>query len=152
MQKRYVKIVYNRKTFKVKFTISAGYTITLPEEWAALLGFSDKVIDQTKEGDFIADFYQGVHNLHVFTDMSEPVIFGGTAKPYLGSVNVPKGDLSEPEVVTKVFEPPMYVRVSKSRFDTIRVYIMDHSGKPAHFRIPPVSVRLSLRRLSVLPS
>ena len=147
-QKVLVKFVYSRHTFKVTAEIATNTKVKLSEEWTAILGFSQTTLNKTTEGEYMADFYKGVHNLHVFSDITDTIVFGGATKPYLGSVSIPKNELSTPVVVSRTYDTPMYVKVNRSRIDTIRIFITDDGGHPVQFKAEPVTVRLSLRKQS----
>lgn len=145
-----VAFIFDPATFRVKVTIGNNYAVRIPQEWARVMGFSAESFTQTTQGQYSADLHQGVHSLHVFSDISEKIPVGNRSQSLLGIVGIPNGSRSIADVVIKSFENPMYVKITEQRVQTIRIYITDESGNPIHFKIEPLTVRLSLRKAPLL--
>ena len=141
-----VKFNFNTETFKTEITLPVGVTLELSDELALVLGFTNKVLAMTGIGEGISDMYQGAYHLYIYTDISEQISVGSKMESLLGIVSIPKGTRSEPEVVTKIFTNPMFVKIRNSRVETVRVYITDDQRNPVHFKIGPSIARLVVRR------
>lgn len=141
-----IKFTFNTETFKTHIKLPAGVTLELSEELAAVLGFTDKNVAATSEGQTVADLHHGAYHLYIYCDISEPISVGSKMESLLGIVSIPKGARSEPEVVTKTFTNPMFVKIINSRVETVRIYITDDHKNRVHFKIGPAIARIIVRR------
>lgn len=142
------RLVYSSRTFLTTVKVNPRFAIKIPTEWANIFGFTKNEFDAgTFTSDQISDLYRGVYNLCIYSDIVQPIAVGNSTKPLLGIVNVSKNEQTGPEVVAKVFTNPMHLRLADSRIQTIRIYIRDELDNKVHFRVAPVIVRLSIRKI-----
>ena len=151
--KAYVSLSYDMTTFKAKVSVAKDYKLEIPNEWVNVLGFMTNTFSargrkKNVEAMRIADLYQGTYNLYVFSNISQPIPVGSKTKPLLGIVSIPKGQRSEPEVVTNTYTTPMFLPVTESYIQTIRIYLTDDIGNPIHFKLEPTTVKLALRKVT----
>lgn len=152
-----VSFRYSPYTLKTTISLTAG-SITLSRELASILGFQHRkteyvvqrppVVVQTSESKYVSDLYRGVYHLYIYSDVSEKIPVGSNMESLLGIVSISKGVRSAPEVESKTFMDPMYVKLLDNRVASIRIYVTDDGKNPVHFRLGPSIARLSLRRVA----
>ena len=80
------------------------------------LGYGNSI---TESGKFPIDLSRGIDSLYVYTDIVQTKLVGNTAVPLLRVVPV-DGDYGT--MVYKEYSSPVYSPLSKSTFNTIKVY------------------------------
>ena len=116
---------------------------------ASLLGFSstpfqtagNKIVNVY--GNSIADMESSVHALYVYTDVVEAIRVGDTQAPLLRVVDA-SGAIGEH--IHRNYNPPRYLPICKSNFDSIEIDIRTDEGKPVPFESGRLSVTLHFRR------
>ena len=142
----YVKFSYDPSTFKTTVTLVPGHSITLSESLAVVFGFEEGKITETTTSVQKSDLNRGHHNLYIFCDQTEDIVFGSGKAGLLGFASIPRITPGVPEVITKSFLDPMYVKVVDNRISRIRIYIRSENDEPGQIGVGPTVVRLAVRR------
>ena len=105
-----------------------------------MLGFSSNTrISSTSIAEREADLEQGFHDLYVYSDIVQAQLVGDALVPLLRIVPV-EGD--DGQRVSKSFERPHYLPVSRREFETIEVNIKRDTGESVSFELAKVLLTL----------
>ena len=109
-----------------------------------MLGFSSNThISITSIAEREADLEQGFHNLYVYCDTIQAQFVGDALVPLLQIVPIEGADGQH---VSKSFERPHYLPVSRREFETIKVNIKRDTGESVPFELGKVLLTLHFRQ------
>ena len=109
-----------------------------------MLGFSSNTrISNTSIAEREADLEQGFHDLYVYCDIIQAQFVGDALVPLLRIVPVEGVDGQR---VSKSFERPHYLPVSRREFETIEVNIKRDTGESVLFELGKVLLTLHFRQ------
>lgn len=87
----------------------------------------------------------GLTDLFVYSDLVYPTVVGDKSCDLL-TVCDGQTDKEYGTHCIEIFENPMYLKLAKTTFQEIRVYIRGDTGKAPHFRFGRVNLRLSFKK------
>ena len=109
-----------------------------------MLGFSSNTrISSTSIAEREADLEQGFHDLYVYSDIVQAQLVGDALVPLLQIVPL-EGD--DGQCVSKSFERPHYLPVSRREFEMIEVNIKCDTGESVPFDLGKVLITLHFRQ------
>ena len=118
--------------------------LTLPPHIRKLLGMtmvSSFANNQSKADSVVV--MDPCDSLFIYCDVLEPRVVGDSQVSLLRIVPV---EGKHGELVTRIFENVHYVRVQRKHFQTIKIYIRDHTGKRVPFEQGTVYMTLHFRQ------
>lgn len=150
LHKNKISFKYHPITRRVSVRVKKNCRVILHNGLAELLGFEPmQIINDTPnsekvvEGSFIADPRMHYRILMLYTDIIESQIVGDVLAPLLKIVNV-RG--SDGEIISKQYERPQYLPVSRKNIDTIEINIRTHMGELTPFERGRSYVKLHFRQ------
>lgn len=129
---------------RVEITMRRTYVLTWSSELASILGYSKLKVSPAEhdaiptswasvlvKSERMAVISNGFHNIYVYCDICELAPIGDIYGSLLGIIPVN----NEPHFVNQItrYERPLYVPLSKNRFQTITLYLMTDSGNAVQF-------------------
>ena len=138
-----VQFSFDTLNRKVTVHLQNGAEVYFSDIWQ-ILGFSSNTrISSTSIAEREADLEQGFHDLYVYCDIVQAQFVGDALVPLLRIVPV-EGD--DGRRVSKSFERPHYLPVSRSEFETIEVNIRRDTGESVPFELGKVLLTLHFRQ------
>ena len=145
---RKLTLTYDSLTNKVIIKANAPYEIMFRGRLAQLLGFAPNIyqmvksVKQLQPAPFPADLQAGTYNVFVYTDIIEHQSVGDHFAQLLKIVHL---DDTRERIVTRSFNHPLYLRVSKSRIDTVEISLKSDQDKPLKFTYGKSIITLHFR-------
>ena len=138
-------IMFDDTAKRVTVTCLSGSRVRLLGDIAKVFGFMDGTLASGvgNEGFSLALPDTGNQYFYVYTDIIKGQYHGDVVVPVLRTVTV-KGQPGD--YISKNFERPHYVPLSKTSFDTIDINIRDEAGDLVAFEHGKVSITLHFRR------
>lgn len=140
-----VEFSYEELNRKVTAHVEKGYRVFCGHI-RTMLGFNtEDYITKTTTAEHEADLDLGFHSLYIYCDVVQPQVVGDTQVPLIRIIPVEGKD---GERVSKAFQSPQYLPVSRKQFETIEVNIRQDTGAKVPFETGRVLVTLHFRRAS----
>lgn len=142
--KRDLALTYNSITRHVTVDVKNNLEILLGDGLAPLLGFDNGTsIKKKSESPRVANLAGGFHSLYVYADVVEAQAVGDTRVPLLRIVNIEGKD---GEIITKTFQNPFYLPVSRRYIERITCNIKDDTNQLVPFESGKLIVILHFKR------
>lgn len=77
--------------------------------------------------------HQGIFHLYIYCDLCAPIRVGNMLVPLLRSVEVPSGE-KWGKVTSVRFQRPMYLPLTKSCINSVKIELFDDTGHPIQFQ------------------
>ena len=146
MVRRNVTFLYDQNERNFLVQLSPGSKLEIPQEWSDIMGFDRTKLEGTVRGTGVADLFRGIHTPTIHTNIGSVVRYGGVYDTILGTIDLPDQTIQDGQPVSKIYNPPMYTRVTTKTVQTITVYIKDGKGQDLQLLYHPVTVRLRFIR------
>ena len=129
---------------RVDVRLKENMEIILSEQLSYILGFKQRVLNQTKNlASYPPDIRGGIDSLYVYCDLVCPQIVGDNMQPLLRIV--PAGG-KYGEIIHRIFVAPHYLDVLQKDFSTVAISIKTDRDLPVPFRFGKSVVKLHFRR------
>jgi len=129
---------------KVELTVPSETVITFDEKLKDLLGFVNTTFfEGTYISDYIIELSAGITEVYVYTDIIEPSLLGHAFAPILKIVPIAN---EKSDQIVKYFSVPLYFKVKKQHFDTIKIELRTSRGTPIQFISGKSSLVLNFRK------
>ncbi len=137
---------YNETHQHVRIVPGAQFEIVLSEKLATVLGFDGQQhIQDDKLGAYPMDVHHGVYSFYVYCNAVQGQLVGDASVPLLRITPIKPNH--QDVVITKIFDSPHYVPVSKNYMESIEVNIKDDTGEDVPFVHGKTIVKLHFRPL-----
>lgn len=140
-----VKINYDEVSARIKIDIKNGATLTFSSDVAVILGFEtpfERAITQPTESPFAPNVHLGMYSLYVYCDIVQVQMVGDSQVPLLRVVPI---EGQHGEYITRTYQSPQYLPVSRKAFDSIEIDIKDDTGNSIPFESGKSMVTLHFR-------
>ena len=122
----------------------SNVTLNLGKGLDTILGFErDYPISKTTKSPRVASLDGGFHSLYVYSDVVDPRMVGDAMVPLLRIVGI---EGSDGQSITKTFQNPFYVPVSRKRVDRIQCSIKDDTNQLVPFESGKLIVTLHFKK------
>ena len=131
---------------RVKYNLTAGLSVRLPQEVSDVLGFKDNEwLSLSGTATYPPDIRNGVHELFVYSNIVEPQLVGDVYAPLLRTVAIP-AKLERGAQERMAYDSPHYVPVLMDEISTIEVNIKSDTGENISFATGKTVCTLHFRR------
>ena len=100
----------------------------------------------TYSGLKVVDYKRACHNLFIYCDLIAPRLVGNTFASLLSTVPNPSGGTFG-DTLEKVFNPIRYFKISKQRFDTVKLDILNDIGERVKFEDGKILIELHFKKV-----
>lgn len=140
-----IRLSYEKIANRVKFTIKNGASILVMDDVATMLGLELPIpapINSSLTAPYAPNLRLGMHSLFVYCDLVHAQMVGDAQVPLLRIVPV-QGQHGE--YVTRTYQSPQYLPVSRKTFESIEIDIKDDTGRNVPFESGKSVVTLHFR-------
>ena len=135
---------FDEVTRHVQVEVKSNVTLNLGKGLDTILGFErDYPISKTTKSPRVASLDGGFHSLYVYSDVVDPRMVGDAMVPLLRIVGI---EGSDGQSITKTFQNPFYVPVSRKRVDRIQCSIKDDTNQLVPFESGKLIVTLHFKK------
>ena len=129
---------------KVELIVPDKMTITFGEKLKEMLGFVNSTFTSGNYiSDYILELSAGITEVYVYSDIIESSLLGHTFAPILKIVPIAN---EKSDQIVKYFSVPLYFKVKKQHFDTIKIELRTSRGTPIQFISGKTSLVLNFRK------
>ena len=139
-----VKLTFNKVSNRVGIEVSGDVTIAFSNDIAVVLGFESGFapISKTMTAPLTPNIQLGIYSLFVYCNIAQPQMVGDSQVPLLRIVPI-EGRYGD--YITRSFQSPQYIPVSRKSFDSIEIDIKDDTGRNISFESGKSVVTLHFR-------
>lgn len=140
-----IQFTYNNISARVYIELKNGASVSFANDLAVILGFEtpfQRAISKSTVSPRAPNINLGMYSLYVYCDLVQSQLVGDTQVPLLRIVPI---EGKHGDVITRTYQSPQYLPVSRKNFESIEVDIKDDTGENIPFESGKSVITLHFR-------